>query len=410
MKDEADGGLLQGIRVIEVATMVFAPSTCVVMADFGADVIKVEPPGAGDLNRHYHKLPGMPVSDLSYTFQADNRNKRSIALDLKSPAGHAALLRLVETADVFVTNYRPAALDRLKLDYGSLRTLNPRLVYAAGTGWGDDGPERDKPGYDNVSYWSRSAIEPQVFPFEGWLNAFPYGAGDRPTGMSLFGAVMLGLYQREKTGTGCRVATSLLASGAWANATMLQAQLCNAKFQPRRPRANAYNFTSLHYRSRDGRLLKLGMVNMDKDWVPFCRALGVPELAQDPRFHTAQARASHMAELIAVIDGIFAGQDMEHWHRAFETSDVPHAVLPTYEEAANDPQKAANRIVVPLEHGEAGSIRTVSSPLEVSGYPKRDPTAAPGLGEHTREVLAEAGYSAAEIDRMLQNGAAAEQA
>ena len=117
-----------------------------------------------------------------------------------------------------------------------------------------------------------------------------------------------------------------------------------------------------------------------------------------------------MAELIAVIDGIFAGQDMEHWHRAFETSDVPHAVLPTYEEAANDPQKAANRIVVPLEHGEAGSIRTVSSPLEVSGYPKRDPTAAPGLGEHTREVLAEAGYSAAEIDRMLQNGAAAEQA
>ncbi len=185
---------LAGVRVVELASMVFAPSACAAMADFGAEVIKVEPPGTGDLNRHYHKLPGMPVSDLPYAFQMDNRNKRSIALDLKTELGSEALRKLILKADVLVTNYRPAALAKLSLTYADLSTINPRLIYALASGWGEEGDARDQPGYDSVCYWAASAIESQMFPIDGWLGPIPFGAGDHPSGTALFGAIMLGRF------------------------------------------------------------------------------------------------------------------------------------------------------------------------------------------------------------------------
>lgn len=404
MTHSNDPTLLGDIRVVELATMVFAPAACVIMADFGADVIKVEPPGQGDLNRHYHKLPGLPESDLPYTFQIDNRNKRSVCLDLKSVAGYAAFRRLIASADVFVTNFRLTALTRLKLDYANLIALNPRLIYALGTGWGEHGQERDKPGYDNVCYWTRSAIESHIFPYEGWLGSFPFGAGDHPSGTALFAAIMGGLYQRTRTGRGCKVSTSLLANGAWANATMLQAQLVNAAFRERRPRQAAWNFTYLHYRSRDGRLFKLGMVNMEKDWQPFCQTIGRPQLAQDPRFVTAAAREGNMPALIALIDAAIAEQDMEYWQAAFAGSDIPFAVVPTYPEAANDPQKAANDVVIPLDYPGFENLRTVNSPIQVEGYGKRSAGAAPELGQHTGEVLGGLGYSEQELRQMFTDG------
>ncbi len=396
--------LLGDIRVIELATMVFAPSACVVLADFGAEVIKVEPLNGGDLNREYHKLPGMPISDLPYTFQMDNRNKKSIALNLKSEKGYEALCKLLAEADVFVSNLRPKALARLKLDFESLQTINPRLIAATATGYGEHGEEKDKPGYDNVCYWSRSGIDQHVFPYESWLNAFPFGAGDHPSGMSLFAAIMTGLYQRKETGKGCKVSTSLLANGAWANATMLQAQLCDATFQQKRPRAQAYNFTNLHYRSKDNRLLRLGIVNLDKDWEAFCQAIARPDLIDDTRFADDEGRAENMPLLISQIDQAFAAYDMSHWQKTFDKYDMPYAVLPTYEEAANDQQKEDNDIIVPLSHPRYGQIRTINSPFEVSGYQKSKPTAAPLLGEHSREVLSELGYSDDEINQLIEEG------
>ena len=404
MPDEKQYALLGDIRVVELATMVFAPSAAVVMADFGAEVIKVEPPGSGDLNRHYHTLPGLPDAELPYTFQIDNRNKKSIALDLKTAAGYEVLRKLIATADVFISNYRLNALTRLKLDYEDLKEINPRLIYALGTGWGSAGEEREKPGYDNVCYWTRSAIESHIFPYEGWLGAFPFGAGDHPSGMSLFAAIMAGLYRRQQTGAGGKVSTSLLANGAWANATMLQAQLANATFKAKRPREQAYNFTYLHYRSRDNRLFKLGMVNTRKDWQPFCQLLGRAELADDPRFSSEDARVEHMAVLISIIDEIFQQQDMSHWQAVFGASDIPFAVVPTYEEAANDPQKLANDIVVPLEHPRFGPLRTVNSPIEISGAAKRRAGAAPELGEHSHDVLSGLGYSQSQIKQLLKDG------
>src|SRR5262245_51022593 len=199
--------VLADIRVVEVGTMVFAPSACAILADFGAEVIKVEPPGKGDLNRHYHTLPGMPVSDLPYTFQADNRNKKSVAIDVKTAAGYEILRRLINRADVVATNYRLSAFIRLKVTYDDLAPMHPQLIYALGTAFGEEGSERDQPGYDAVSYWSRSAIESQVFPVDGWLGPFPYGSGDHLSGMALFGAILLGLYGRQKTGRGFKVST-----------------------------------------------------------------------------------------------------------------------------------------------------------------------------------------------------------
>jgi crotonobetainyl-CoA:carnitine CoA-transferase CaiB-like acyl-CoA transferase len=285
--------VLADIRVVEVGTMVFAPSACAILADFGAEVIKVEPPGKGDLNRHYHTLPGMPVSDLPYTFQANNRNKKSVAIDVKAAAGYEILCRLIARADVFATNYRLPALSRLKLTYDDLKPLQPHLIYALGTAFGEEGSERNKPGYDAVTYWSRSAIESQIFPVDGWLGPFPYGSGDHPSGMALFGAILLGLYERQKTGRGCKVSTSLLANGAWANATMLQAQLAGSAFAEKRPRAQARNFASLHYKTADGRFLRMSILNVERDWPRLCTALGRSELINDPRFAALPDRAQN---------------------------------------------------------------------------------------------------------------------
>lgn len=384
--------------------MVFAPSAAVILADFGATVVKVESPEGGDANRRCHTLSGMPLSDFPYTFQIDNRNKQSLALDLKRPEGQQIMARLLETADVFVTNYRPAALRRLSLDYETLKPRYPRLIYALGTGYGEMGREQDKPGYDNVCYWSRSAIETHVFPVDGWLGPFPFGAGDHPSGMSLFAAIMLGLYQREVTGAGDKVSTSLLANGAWANATLLQAQLAGAKYQPPVDRSVAYSYRSLHFRSRDGRLLRLGIVNEPKDWPGVCRALGQLEWLEDSRFADVAQRNLHMPELIRAMDLEFAKHDMSHWQAAFNAVDIPYAVTPTLAEAAEDDQKSDNDIIVPLSHPDLGDIRTVSNPLRVDQASKVKPTAAPELGADTAAILQSLGYDAQTLHALEREG------
>ncbi|MBT5718186.1 MAG: CoA transferase, partial [Gammaproteobacteria bacterium] len=318
-------------------------------------------------------------------------------LDLKTPAAYEALCRIIRESDVLITNYRLKALDKLKLDYETIRALNPRIIYALATGFGEKGEEAHKPGYDTVSYWSRSGIEHQIFPYEGWLAQFPYGSGDHPSGMALFGSIMTGLYQRERTGEGCKVSTSLLANGAWSNAVMLQAQLAGAEFREKRPRDNAYNFISLHYPTSDNRLLKMSMVNTQKNWRPFCDAIDRNDLPEDSRFCDNEARVANMPTLIKELTETIQKQPIAHWVQRLDVADVPHTVVSNYEEAANDRQKEANDIIVPLDHPEHGAMRTVNSPFQVSGAEKLPAKAAPKLGEHTDEVLMGFGYSSEEI-------------
>ena len=280
---ENNSALLEGIKVLELTTMVFGPAAGVVLSDFGADVIKIEPPVTGDLNRNWHKIPGLPISEIPYAFQMTNRNKRSLVLDLKNSDAHEALCKLVKEADIFITNYRLDAVSRLKIDYETMKAINPKLIYALATGYGEKGEEKDKPGYDTICYWTRSAFENHIFPYEGWLHNFPFGAGDHPSGMTLFASIMSGLYKRQKTGEGCKVTTSLLANGAWSNAVMLQAQLSNAEFREKRPRERAYNFSSLNYTTKDNLLLKLTLVNAPRDWNSLCQALRREEFVTDHR-------------------------------------------------------------------------------------------------------------------------------
>src|SRR6266550_957571 len=367
-------GLLAGIRVVEAASMVLVPSAAAMLADFGAEVIKVEPP-EGDYNRRMHELPTLPASAMPYCFLMDNRSKRGVALDLKDLDGVAVLHRLAGSADVFLTNFRPAALEKLKLRWEDLAPLNPRLVYASASGFGEAGPEAEKPGYDTVVYWSRSGLETSLFA-------------------------------RERTGRGLKVGTSLLAAGAWANSWNIQAQLCGATFPPKLPRERARSFGAVYYRTRDGRMLKLALVNPEKLWPRFCRVVGRPEFVTDPRFAEPARRRAHVQELIATLDVIFASEDAAHWRARLEAHDIPFAILPTYAEIASDPQLRANGLLPEFEHPRFGRLATVDSPISVAGVPKTPPAAAPELGEHTREVLRTLAYSEAQIQQLIERGVA----
>jgi formyl-CoA transferase len=397
--------LLEGIRVVEVATLVAVPSASMILSDFGAEVIKVEPPDGGDMYRRFHFLGGMPKSDIPYPWLLDGRNKRSIALDLKSEDGLKVLHDLLATADVFLTNYRPAVLARFGLRFEDLRASNPGLIYALGTGFGETGPDADKPGYDIVTFWSRTGLEHTVFPVDGWLGPIPSGIGDHASGAILFGGVMAALYARNLTGKGQKVSMSLLANGVFANSIMVQAQLCGAPIPEKMPRETFPHFAAVYYRARDGRVFRHAAF-ADKHFPSFCRAVGREDLMEDPRFNTLEERNKHMPELTAIMDEVFAEHDLEYWQQAFEANDVSYSLISDYAEVGADPQLAATGVFVDLDHPRYGRFPTVNSPLTLDGQEKVTPGPAPELGEHTREVLAELGRSGEEIDDLLARGVA----
>ncbi len=392
--------LLEGIRVVEVASHGVGPVGAMVLGDFGADVIKIENL-EGEITRPTRGIqvwggePGVPPGGHSVIFELSNRNKRDITADLSKEKGLEIAYKLIETADVFISNYLTRSLKKLKLDYATLSKINPRLIYATASAWGEKGPDVDKAGFDGMAI-ARAGLmmacgEPGA-PVEirGML-------ADNLAGNFLAWSAMAGLLARERTGKGQEITSSLLGTMVWAQyAHMSLFLLHQGKTLPRESRTNTPSPLVNSYICKDGQWLFL----MNREWPVVCRALGLESLENDPRFIDETQRTLNCVELINVLDKIFAGKTRDQWVEHFETNkfDLRYSVINSIPDVPNDPQVLANEYIVDYNHRGLGRVKVPQFPVHFSQTPVgpvRRP--APLLGEHTEEVMLELGYSRKEI-------------
>jgi crotonobetainyl-CoA:carnitine CoA-transferase CaiB-like acyl-CoA transferase len=402
-------GIFSNLKVIDCASFIAGPAAATILSDFGADVIKIEPPGMGDPHRFLYMVEPNPKSKKNYFWQLTNRNKRSIALNLKDAEAQKILKRLIAEADVFVVNFPPHVRKPLGITYEQVSEINPKLIYADITGYGEKGPEADKPGFDITAYWARTGLMDSARN-EGSPPTIPVsGIGDHATASTLYGAIVTGLYRREKTGTGCKVSTSLIAEGAWAAGGWIQAALDGVTVSgPSGNREEPHNALANTYQTSDGRWLLLAFVAEAKDWPGLVNALARPELLSDTRFTDPKARHSNAIELMQVLQGEFIKHPLSYWREALDQVHVTFGVVQTISEIAQDPQLIANDVIRQIENGDADtSVQTVDSPVKVWGEEKVAPRLAPGLGQHTVEILKYLGYDDAEIEQLKAQGAVA---
>jgi crotonobetainyl-CoA:carnitine CoA-transferase CaiB-like acyl-CoA transferase len=391
----ASDNIFSGLKVVDLASFIAGPSAAVILSDFGADVIKVEPP-SGELWRHAHKLPPQPVADDAYAWHLANRNKRGMTLDLKSPSAHQVLEKLVKWADVLIVNTPHPARARLKLNYEDVAQWNPRLIYADITGFGDKGPDANLPGFDITSYWARSGLLSMTRD-AGAPPTWPVaGSGDNATAVGLYSAIVTALYRRERTGAGGYVTTSLLAEGIWSASVSIQAALCEAKFFPPHDRMHPANAAMNVYRAADGTWFVL-IVTPDK-LEAVAKGIGRADLLTDPRFADQAKLMANMPELTKILDEAFSAKPMAHWYEVFSGVHVTFGAVRGPQEVVNDPQLRPNNIIVPLDGAGGKLTSTISSPLQVHGVAKVPAKRAPELGEHNEQILRELGFAATDID------------
>ena len=392
-------GLFAGLRVLDCASFIAGPAAATIMSDFGADVIKIEPPGEGDSYRWLGARPGGPVTAHDFASLLTSRNKRSLALDLKTDAGQAVLRRLVAGADVFLTNYPLPVRDRLKLTYEDLQGLNPRLIYAGMSAYGEIGPEAGKTGFDATAYWARSGLMDLVRVDADAMPArSTAGMGDHPTSLALYGAIVMALYRREKTGLGGKVSSSLLASGLYSNGYMLQAVLVGAAIPPRQPREIVSNALAGMYHTLDKRWLSLAMLAEERQWPALPDIVGRPELLDDPRFASNATRRANARVLFDILDRIFPTRTLADWRAALDAGGITFGIVSTTDEAAHDDQAHLIGAIRPFADRPG---MTIDSPIILDGEEKTVPRQAPEVGQHSVEILAEAGYAVDEIDALL---------
>jgi crotonobetainyl-CoA:carnitine CoA-transferase CaiB-like acyl-CoA transferase len=394
--------IFSGLKVVDLASFIAGPSAAVILSDFGADVIKVEPP-AGDFWRHGNKIPPQPQAEDAYQWHLTNRNKRGMTLDLKSPSAQPVLEKLIKWADVLIVNTPHPARKRLNLEYDDVVDWNPRLIYADLTGFGENGPDAELPGFDITSYWARSGLlsmtrdagAPPTWPVSG--------SGDNATAVGLYSAIVTALYRRERTGKGAYVTTSLLAEGVWAASVSIQAALCGANFYGLHDRENPANAALNVYRASDGTWFIL-LVMPDK-LAALAHAIGRTDLLTDPRFSTPAQLATNMPQLVEILDEIFAEQPMAHWYEVFNGVHVTFGAVRGPQDVIDDPQLRLNDIVVPLEGAGGKLTSTISSPIQVHGVTKVSAKRAPEIGEHNEEILQQLGFDASQIDGLRASGA-----
>ncbi len=398
----AADGVFSGVRVIELAQYVYVPGAGVLLADQGAEVIKIETID-GDPYRTLKAGGDRNLGNINIAMEQNNRNKKSIALDLKSEEGREALLRLVETADVFLTSLRPKAIKGLRLEIDDLRARNPKLIYVRGNGAGFRGAEADRPGYDASAFWARGGAC-YAFTRPGEQPTSPRPAyGDHTGSMALAWGIAGALFKRAMTGEPSVVENSLLATATWVlSGDLTMVQLPHYETHPARSMRRALTYS---YAARDGKMIQLMILNAPARWEALCGILGLD--AADPRFASDEARSANTDALIEVLQDIFARRDFAEWQALLESIDIPWELISSIVDVANDPQVHANGMMRKMDVGEV-KVDIVAGPTAFDGEQfSHEPVSSPVLGAHTAELLGEVGYDAGAIADLKARGVAA---
>jgi crotonobetainyl-CoA:carnitine CoA-transferase CaiB-like acyl-CoA transferase len=392
-------GVFSGVRIVELAYYVFVPGAAALFADQGAEVIKVESIGTGDLLRTLNLGDGR--GSVNAPMEQNNRGKMSIALDLKSPAGRQAFLDLIKTADIFLSGLRSKALKSLRLDVDDLRAVNPKIIYARGNGFGFRGAEADKPGFDATAFYARGGVAHVVTRPGQEMVPARAAMGDHLGSMNLAYGMASALFHREKTGEPSVVETSLLATAAW----MLSGDITLSQlpgYVVHHPVVNRFPLIR-PYTTRDGRMILLNLLEPEAHWPHFCKMLEIEELVSNPRFKDIAARQEHAEELIAIIGERIGRRDWVEWKPIFEAWDAPWELVQTVQEIFDDPQVIANEIAFDVPTQNGSPFKLVAGPVAFDGHPLAGkPRAAPYLGEHTNHLLHGIGYSDATIAQLKE--------
>jgi crotonobetainyl-CoA:carnitine CoA-transferase CaiB-like acyl-CoA transferase len=396
--------VLAGVRVLEVAEQGFVPSGAAVLADWGADVVKVERPEGDGLRAVMKQGLVTQTGDFDFLVEQVNRNKRNVCLDLKRAESRPVLEKLVAWADVFITNQLPQVRRKLRIEPADLFAINPRLVYARGHGQGTKGPDAEAGGYDAVSFWSRAGVGHMLSGAAGVVMQRP-AQGDIPSGMFLAGGIAAALYARERDGRGRTVDVALLAGGIWTLAPDLVAASVLGGDPPRPVAARAPGGMALvgTYLTSDGRVLQLSMLATDKYWRAACEALGAPDLAADAALATDAGRAPRIAEIRERFTRAIAAQPLAHWATQLRAAGCIFSSFATPSEVQSDPQVIANDYLP--RHPDHPTARLAASPVQFDETPIAIRRRAPGKGEHTDEVLEAIGIDAAARAALREAGA-----
>jgi crotonobetainyl-CoA:carnitine CoA-transferase CaiB-like acyl-CoA transferase len=390
----SESKVFEGVRVLELAQWVFVPAAGAVLADQGADVIKIENPATGDPYRGLMSQGiGAQSGSVNLNIEQNNRGKRSVGLDIRTEKGRELMYRLAERSDVFLTNFRPEALARLGYDVDDLKSRNPSLIYARGHGYGVRGAEANTPGFDSTAYWARGGFAHTLTPPDYPGEIASRGAiGDKPAAMNLAYGIAAALFKRERTGIAPVVDVSLLASAVWTlSSDILSTTLASKRPDPAVKPGRQFD----GYRTKDGRLITVMILN-EAHWAGFMRAIGRDDLTKDQRFATREQRLQHTAEYESAVTATFSERTFDEWIAILRDSGSPWAPVQSAAEVALDPQVVANNYLVKMETEEGDPYTVANAPVEFDETPTR-PRRAPSAGQHTDEVMLELGLSWDEI-------------
>ncbi len=391
--------MLEGLKIIDAASFLAAPGAATIMADYGADVIKVEAPN-GDGHRLLH---GNYHHD--YNWYLTSRNKRDISIDLRKDEGRSVLHRLIDGADVLIINFREDQIKKYGLEYDVLKQRNPRLIYAQLTGFGTVGPDKDRRGYDITAWWARTGIMDLIKP-HGDAPTFPVGGvGDHASAMTLYGAIMMALYQREKTGEGKYVSTSLVANGCWSNGMHLQGAIAGYDLGAILDEKGYRSPFSMIYKTRDDRFIVMVAPNPMKDWPLIARSLGHPEWVDDERFQTIRDIMQLRDEVRALFADAVAAKNLSDICIAMDKENLTYEVIEKISEVVQDAHLIENKVIIPTDSENPDYQWTVANPIHIQGEEHKRPADAPFIGQHTREIMLENGYSEEEIAALAMDRA-----